>query len=239
MRDAKKLVPLLLMSHFCQNSIISLLLLACTAVLAPIAAAESTTKDHPTVALVNEYFRHVVDEDWKAAAAMLNPASLERKKRKAVELVRRAPTMSAEAEVLAQLGAKDVRELENMTNEEFYAAERSGVSKRDTKGDTIRKQKQDSLKVTVLGIILEQKDTIAHLAVRTSQDVLEKRIDELIFISFAQDQADKKKWYIVPDMQLPVTSPIPVPTEAAPASKPEPKEEPKTAPKGAGKVSKK
>lgn len=164
---------------------------------------------HPTVALVNQYFRHVVNEDWKAAAAMLKPASIERKKRRMIEIIKRTRTISEETELLARLGVKDIRDVEAMSVEDFYAAERRGLSERtDETTEAIRKQKQESLKVTVLGIIGENKDTIAHLAVRTSQQVLDQQIDELIFLSFEQDAADSKKWYIVPDMQLPVNTPI-------------------------------
>lgn len=164
---------------------------------------------HPTVELVNQYFRHVVNEDWKAAATMLKPASIERKKRRMIEIIKRTRTISEETEMLARLGVKDIREVEAMTVEDFYAAERRGLTARnDETTEAIRKQKQASLKVTVLGVIGENKDTVAHLAVRTSQQVLDQQIDELIFLSFEQDPTDKKKWYIVPDMQLPVNTPL-------------------------------
>ena len=189
----------------------------------PGASAQTSVPDHPTVALVNTYFKHVVDEDWKAAAAMLSPASLERKKIKALELVKRAPTMTAESEMLGQLGVKELKDLEAMSATDFYAAERSGVARKDEKSEAIRKQKQESLKVNVLGVILEQKGAIAHLAVRTSQAVLDKQIEELIFISFQQDEADKTKWFIVPDMQMPVTTPLPGAEGAAAAPSEAPK----------------
>ena len=191
------------------RTIVSALLLAGAACINTSgSAADDSAKSHPTVALTKQYFQFVVNEDWKSAASMLNPVSLERKKRRAVELIKRAPTMTAEAEMLGQLGVKDVGEIEKMSVIDFYTAERSGVTKRDEKGDSLRKQKQDSLQVNVLGVILEKEGTIAHLAVRTSQNVLDKKIDELIFISYQQDEADKSKWYIVPDMQVPVTTPL-------------------------------
>jgi hypothetical protein len=186
--------------------------------LASVSAQPSGNADHPTVALVNQYFKHVVDEDWKAAAAMLSPTSLDRKKQKALDVVKRAPTMTAEAEMLEQLGVKELKELEAMSPMDFYAAERIGVSRKDERSDAIRKQKQDSLKVDVLGVIPEQAGSIVHLAVRTSQAVLDKKIEELIFISFQQDADDKKKWFIVPDMQMPVTTALEGAAAPAPAT---------------------
>ena len=192
------------------QKLLPLLTVICGGLLLPVspASADALSNDHPTVALVNTYFRHVVDEDWAAAAEMLNPTSIQRKQQRAIDLVKRAPTISAETEMLSSLGVKDIRELETMTPAQFYAAERNGLSKRDDRTDTIRKQKQESLKVNVLGVIGEKaKDNkVVHLAVRTSQSVLDKTIDELIFISFQQDEKDSKKWFIVPDMQAPVTT---------------------------------
>ncbi len=188
---------------------VALSLLAVIGLITPDLAASNLPLTHPTAELVNQYFRHVVNEDWKAAAAMLKPASIERKKRRMIEIIKRTRTISEETEMLARLGVKDIRDVEAMTVEEFYAAERKGLSDRsDATSDAIRKQKQESLKVNVLGIIGENKDTIAHLAVRTSQQVLDQQIDELIFLSFEQDPTDPKKWYIVPDMQLPVNTPL-------------------------------
>jgi hypothetical protein len=175
----------------------------------PASMGSSLPMTHPTVELVKQYFRHVVNEDWKAAAAMLKPSSIERKKRRMIEIIKRTRTITEETEMLSRLGVKDIREVEAMTVADFYAAERKGLSDRnDETTETIRKQKQESLKVNVLGIIGENKDTMAHLAVRTSQQVMDQQIDELIFLSFEQDPTDSKKWYIVPDMQLPVNTPI-------------------------------
>ena len=77
-------------------------------------------------------------------------------------------------------------------------------------------QKKSSLKIEVLGVIGEQGGKVAHLAVRTSQDVIDQRINELFFISFIQDEKDPTKWLIAPDMQRPVTEPLG--GAAAPAS---------------------
>ena len=73
------------------------------------------------------------------------------------------------------------------------------------------------MKVDVLGVVGEQKGSVAHLAVRTSQEVMDQRINELFFISFTQDEADKTKWQIAPDMQRPVTEPLAKEGAAAPA----------------------
>lgn len=170
------------------------------------AKAENLPMTHPTVELVKTYFTLVVDQDWKGAAKMIRPESIERKKRETVAIIKSAPTMSEEAAMLAKIGVKDINELEKMSVEDFYVADRQSFHNPARNNDEILKQKKQSLKINVLGVIGEPG--IAHLAVRTSQEVMDQRIDELFFISFIQDKDDSKKWLIAPDMSRPVTTPL-------------------------------
>ena len=180
------------------------------------ARAENLPMTHPTVELVKKYFSMVVEQDWKGAAKMIRPESIERKKRETVAIIKSAPTMSEEAAMLAKIGVKDLSELEKMSVEDFYVADRQSFHTPSKNNDEILKQKKQSLKINVLGAIGEEG--IAHLAVRTSQEVLDQRIDELFFISFVQEKADPKVWLIAPDMSRPVTTPLKTAEgEAAPA----------------------
>ena len=184
--------------------------------------AENLPPDHPTVELVKKYFQLVVEQDWKTAAKMIRPASIERKKRETLAIIKSAPTMSEEAAMLGKLGVKDIKSLENMSAEEFYVADRQSFHSPARNEDEkerqkkVQDQKKSSLKIEVLGVIGEQGGKVAHLAVRTSQDVIDQRINELFFISFIQDEKDPTKWLIAPDMQRPVTEPLG--GAAAPAS---------------------
>ena len=186
------------------------------------ARAENLPATHPTVELVKKYFQLVVEQNWKEAAKMIRPSSIERKKRETIAIIKSASTMSEEAAMLAKLGVKDLRELEKMSVEEFYVADRQSFHNLARNNEEILKQKKASLKVDVLGVIGEQDGKVAHLAVRTSQEVMDQRINELFFISFTQDDADKAKWQIAPDMQRPVTEPLAKEAAAAPAPAPVP-----------------
>ena len=184
--------------------------------------AENLPLTHPTVELVKKYFQLVVEQDWKTAAKMIRPASIERKKRETLAIIKSAPTMSEEAAMLGKLGVKDIKSLENMSAEDFYVADRQSFHSPARNEDEkerqkkVQDQKKSSLKIEVLGVIGEQGGKVAHLAVRTSQDVIDQRINELFFISFIQDEKDPTKWLIAPDMQRPVTEPLG--GAAAPAS---------------------
>lgn len=170
------------------------------------ARAENLPMTHPTVELVKKYFTMVVEQDWKGASKMIRPESIDRKKRETVAIIKSAPTMSEEAAMLAKIGVKDLQELEKMSVEDFYVADRQSFHTPSRNNDEILRQKKQSLKINVLGAIGEPG--IAHLAVRTSQEVMDQRIDELFFISFIQDKDDTSKWLIAPDMSRPVTTPL-------------------------------
>jgi hypothetical protein len=180
------------------------------------ASAENLPLDHPTAAKATKYLEAVVKQDWKAAAEMLLPASLERRRVQMIGAVKNSTTMTEEAAKLSLLGVKDVRELEKMTPQEAYVADRDAVHKRMKLTPDAIKKKQDTLKISILGLISEDEGRIVHALVRTKQDTTEVNIEELLLISMAQDKDDKAKWLIVPDMQQPITTPL---KSAAPAAK--------------------
>ena len=61
------------------------------------AWAENLPMTHPTVELVKKYFTLVVEQDWKGAAKMIRPESIERKKRETVAIIKSAPPCPREA----------------------------------------------------------------------------------------------------------------------------------------------
>jgi hypothetical protein len=177
--------------------------------------AENLPLDHATSGIATKYLEAVVQQDWKTASTMLLPASLERRKQQMVTAVKNSPTMTEEAAKLSLLGVKDVRDLEKMSPQEAYIADRDAVHKRMKLSDEAIKRKRETLKITVLGVISEGEGTV-HVLVRTKQNTLvpeakgpsEVSIEELLLISMVQDPEDKGKWLVVPDMQTPVTKPV-------------------------------
>ena len=121
------------------------------------------------------------------------------------------------------LGVKDIRDLEKMTPQEAYIADRDAVHKRMKLTDEAVKRKQETLKITVLGVISEAGGSIVHVLVRTKQNTLvqdgqgpgEVSIEELLLISMVQDKENKDRWLVVPDMQTPITTPVNAETPAA------------------------
>ena len=209
------------------------------------ARAENLPADHPCVAIVRSYLTDVVNQDWKGAAGYLAEFSLTQRQRDTIAAIKMAPTMTEEAAMLAKLGVKDVRDLEKMSPQDLYVAERQAVHEKLALPEDVVKRKKESLKVDVLGVCGEEEGKIVHIVVRTSQETMTDRIEELFLISLIQDKKDATKWYIVPEMMrptkipldaaggdAPAATPAPAPatapaTEPAPATTPEPKGEKK------------
>jgi hypothetical protein len=171
--------------------------------------AENLPATHPTATIVKEYLTAVVNQDWNKAGAMLAVPSLEKKLQETVSVIKMAPTMTEEAAMLGKLGVKDLAELEQMSPTAFYAAERAAVHQRMSMDPAVLAKKKETLKINIIGLAGEDGDKIVHAVVRTSQETLKEKIQELFLISLQQDEKDPKKWLIVPDMMRPSAEKLP------------------------------
>ncbi|MCW0217349.1 MAG: hypothetical protein OJI67_03405 [Prosthecobacter sp.] len=162
--------------------------------------------DHPCAAMVKKYLESVVAQDWKTASVMLLPSSLERKQKETIAIIKTAPTMTEEAQMLERFGVKEIRDLEVLTPQEFYITDRTAWHKRVNAAPEVTKKKQDTLKVDVLGLVEEKDKNYVHATVRTSQETLTDRIEELFLISFVKEG---DKWLIWPEMKdRPIITPL-------------------------------
>lgn len=173
-----------------------------------ISRGENVPLDHPSAAVVKAYLAAVVAQDWKMAVTMLLPTSLERKQKETIAIVKMAPTMTEERQMLEKLGAKDIGDLEKMSAQDFYIADRVAVHQKMNISDEVKKKKQDSLQIKVVSLGGEDENRVLHAVVRTSQETADSRIEELFLISLVQDKENKDKWFIVPDMMRPITTPL-------------------------------
>ncbi len=187
-----------------------------------VSPAENVPLDHPVAAFVKSYLENVVSQDWTATSTMLLTSSLERKKTQMIEIIKNSRTMSEEQAKLKMLGAKDVRDIEKMTPQAAYIADRKAVHEMDERmmiTPEVIKRKRETLRINILGLVPEEGGKIIHAVVRTRQETLEASIEELLLISVVQDKLDEKKWFVAPDMQVPLTSPLK--PEQAPAKQEE------------------
>lgn len=173
------------------------------------ARAENLPLDHPVAALVKTYLTAVVNQDWEVAGSMLAVPSLEKKLQETVSIIQMAPTMTEEAAMLAKLGVKDLAELQKMSPTAFYAAERAAVHQRIGADPAVMAKKKETLNINIIGLAGEDGDRIVHAVVRTSQETLKEKIQELFLISLEKDAEDAKNWLIVPDMMRPLAEKLP------------------------------
>ena len=179
--------------------------------------AEQLPLDHPCAALVKKYLAAVVQQDWKTASQMLVPESLERRQRETVNIIKSAPTMSDEENMLAGYNVKGVGDLEKMSPQEFYQVDREAWHKKLKLTPEATKRKQETLKIIVLGLVQEKDKGYVHATVRTSQETLTDKIEELFLISFVTDPTNPKNFLISPEMKdRPVITPL---DNAAPKAK--------------------
>ncbi len=170
--------------------------------------AETKPADLAASAIVKSYLEAVVKQDWKTAAEMLLPSSLDRRKEQMILAVKNSSTMTEEAAKLNMLGVKDVKELEALSPQAAYVVDRKAVHDRMKIPDDVLKRKIETLKINILGLCPEEEGKIMHAVVRTKQETNDTLIEELLLISLIQDKTDAKKWLVVPDMQQPLTTPL-------------------------------
>lgn len=162
--------------------------------------------DHPCAALVKKYLTSVVTQEWKTAADMLLPSSLDRKQKETIAIIKTAPTMTEEEQMLERFGVKELRELEKLSPQEFYITDRTAWHKRINAAPEVTAKKQKTLKIDVLGLVEEKDKGYVHATVRTSQETLTDRIEELFLISFVKEG---DKWLIWPEMKdRPIITPL-------------------------------
>lgn len=174
--------------------------------IAGSAAAGTLPADHACGDLVKKYLASVVKQEWKTAASLLLPSSLERKQKETIAIIKTAPTMSEEAQMLERFGVQEIRDLEKLSPQEFYILDREAWHKRINAAPEVTKRKQETLKIDVLGLVDEKDKGYVHATVRTSQETLTDRIEELFLISFVKEG---DKWLISPEMKdRPIITPL-------------------------------
>lgn len=195
-------------SHILHGLCPAFVLLACLCLLQGTAAAENIPLDHPVTAVITKYLQSRVSQDWDATSSMLLPTWLERKKKETVAIVKQAPTMTQEAALLEQFGAKTIEDLGKLSARELYVAERDIVNKKMKIDPAVKKRIEETLKITILGLAGEDENRVLHATVRTSQETLDSTIEELFLITLVKDKEGKDQWFIVPDAMRPISTPL-------------------------------
>lgn len=170
-------------------------------ILAPCLRADVLPLDHECAGLVKKYLTAVVEQDWKTAADMIVEDSLQRRQRETVSIIKSAPTMTDEAAMLQGYNAKDYKELEKMSPQEFYVVDRNAWHQKLKIAPETTKRKKETLSIEILSVATEKQKGYVHVVVRTSQETLTDKIEELFLISFVPNPKNPKSWLIAPEMK--------------------------------------
>ena len=186
-----------------------LLVLLTASLLTISVRAETLPLDHECAGLVKKYLGAVVAQDWKTAADMLVPDSLERRQRETVSIIKSAPTMTDEAAMLQGYNVKDYKALEKLTPQEFYVVDRNAWHQKLKIAPEATQRKKETLNINILSVCEEPEKKFVHVVVRTSQETLTDKIEELFLISFIPNPENSKGWLISPEMKdRPVITPL-------------------------------
>lgn len=186
-----------------------LLVLLTASLLTISVRADQLPLDHDCAKMVTKYLTAVVEQDWKTAADMLVPESLERRQRETVSIIKSAPTMSDEAAMLQGYNVKDYKALEKLSPQEFYVTDRNAWHQKLKIAPEATQRKKETLKIEILSVCQEPEKKYVHVVVRTSQETLTDKIEELFLISFIPNPKDSKAWLIAPEMKdRPVITPL-------------------------------
>jgi hypothetical protein len=179
----------------------NLVLFFCIFIFAISLRAEVLPLNHECADLVKRYLTAVVEQDWKTAAEMIVEDSLQRRQRETVSIIKSAPTMTDEAAMLQGYNAKDYKELEKMSPQEFYVVDRNAWHQKLKIAPETTKRKKETLKIEILSVADEKQKGFVHVVVRTSQETLTDKIEELFLISFVPNPKSPKNWLIAPEMK--------------------------------------
>ena len=117
------------------------------------------------------------------------------------------------ADVKAQSAGAALRRkerLEKMTPQEFYVVDRNAWHQKLKIAPETMKRKKETLKINILSVASEPDKKYVHVVVRTSQETLTDKIEELFLISFVPNPKNAKAWQIAPEMKdRPVITPLP------------------------------
>lgn len=189
-------------------------ILVLTASLTAQAQAQSpkAINQHPATIVTFEYLRNAMGQDWRKAAALIEPASLESLKVRYIVRIKASATIDDEIALVRRLDCNNLREVEKLNASEFYIRYHEGIQKRFTIDQEKLKKILDSLAVKLLSLAEETVSSkeYCHVLVRTRHSNGDKQISALDLVSLLKVDG---KWKVTTNAQEPVVKNLKNPSE--------------------------
>ncbi|MFP6874721.1 MAG: hypothetical protein VCA55_14560 [Verrucomicrobiales bacterium] len=167
---------------------------------------------HPATIVTFEYLRNAMGQDWRKAAALLDPASLESLKTRYIVRIKASATIDDEITLVRRLDCNNLREVEKLNASEFYIRYHEGIQKRFSINQEKLKKILDSLAVKLLSLAEETVGSkeYCHILVRTRHSNGDKQISALDLVSLLKVDG---KWKVTTNAQEPVVKNLKNPSE--------------------------
>ncbi len=169
------------------------------------SASRELAEAHPSAQVVIRYLRASVKRDYRAAARLVDPASLKQLQEDYVKKVRDPALPFDQVQALCRaVGVKDEDEIPKMSPEAFYAAYNDGMQRRYNVTDEANKRLADSLDLKLLSVA-EEGPSLVHLVVRTQHQTPRHVVKSLEIVSLLRV---KGQWLIALGEQKPKFIPL-------------------------------
>ena len=206
------------------RSLVLTALVTC-ATISPIHAQDqlpSEQENHPTIKVVREYLKCMLEQDWNASSQLVETRSLEDLRNDYVKRVKSSATLDEEKMVLSKFGVSSLEDIEKLSGVNFYITYHKLLKERAPTDPEILKKVKESMKMRILSLALEN-DKLAHVLVRTKHNNSKVNIESLEVISLVKVG---DKWMVGLNEQAPKVTPLDKAaaggTAPAPAATPEP-----------------
>ncbi len=177
------------------------------ALLLPLSAQEkaSDIENHPAVAVVKEYLKFMLAQDWDRSAALVEEDSMKTLRDDYLKRVKRTATLDEEKDVVTKFKLAKLEDMEKMSPRDFYTTYHKVLKERHNVPDEVLKKVRDSMQMKIISLGLETEN-LAHVLVRTKHENDRASIENLELISLVKVAG---KWQVGLNEQVPKIVPLP------------------------------
>ncbi len=170
---------------------------------AVLAQDSKSINEHPATQVTFGYLRSAMGQNWKKAAGLIEPASLESLKGRYIMRIKASATLDEEIAHVRRLDCANLKEVESLAATDFYIRYHKGVQKRFSVDQAKLDQILATLAVKLLSLAEEKVESrdYCHILVRTRHSNGDKQISALDLVSLLKIDGD---WKVTLNAQEPL-----------------------------------
>ena len=165
---------------------------------------------HPATKVTFQYLKNAMGQDWDAAAALIEPQSLENLKARYILKIKASATFDEEIARVRKVDCSNLREVQSLKPVDFYVRYHKGVQQRFKIDQSILDKILESLAVKLLSLAEDKVDEnqYCHILVRTRHSNGDKQISALDLVSLIKIN---DSWKVTLNAQQPVVKKVEAP----------------------------